>query len=279
MKCAIRPNQSKCTHQVCASRDRHIVAKKVKKCMKSKGQRHKKSKKVTQEKTKARTSQKVKKTKEAEKPKKAKGSQKPTTGEKTKKAKETEKPKTRKKTKVGELELYEVERIERMEYNKATGRCLFLVIWQRVQETDEPTWEPIENILGTPRLILDMESRMYKSWVEECNQENMLIVGWKKPLPFVHEVEPAFPLQYVMDGSEKLVKIAFISRDLPTKVSNEKVDLNVADETSNAVSDQSYCFVRFRDPSDYNWVHIGFIEYYFPTELAIFLYSEQGKFV
>lgn len=279
MKCAIRPNQSKCKHQVCASRGRHIVARKVKKCMKSKAKRSEKSKKVTEEKTKRRTSQKVKKTKEAQELKKAKGTQKLTTGKKKNKAKETETPKTRKKTKVGEPELYKVERIERMEYNKDIGRCLFLVIWHKVQETDEPTWEPIENILGTPRLILDMESRMYEAWVEECNQENKLIVGWKKPLPFVHEVEPAFPLQYVMDGSEKLVKIAFISRDLRTKVSDEKVDLNAAEDTSNVVSDQSYCFVRFRDPSDYNWVHIGFIEYYFPTELAIFLYSEQGKFV
>ena len=175
--------------------------------------------------------------------------------------------KTKKKS--DELPLYVVQRIDRVEYNPTSLRCKFLVVWKKVNSSDGPTWEPIENILSTPRFIRDMEERMYLEWQEECESQGKLVTGWKKPLNLHHCVEPGFCYQYVMTGSEKLVKIATITRNVrPLEV----------DQSSTVLEnerDDSYCLVRFRHDEEYHWVHIGFIEYYFPTDLALFLFAQE----
>lgn len=169
--------------------------------------------------------------------------------------------------------MYIVKRINSIQYDPNTHRCKFLVAWKKVENDYEPTWEPIECLLSVPRLIRDLEERMYKDWQDECEKKGVPVVGWKKPLDLFHHIDAGLPFQYVMSGHEKLVKIAMIGNDLQGALA-ETVP-SVDGEHRNQVAVDSYCYVRFRHEPDYHWVHIGFIEYYFPTDLALFLHAKE----
>ena len=167
-----------------------------------------------------------------------------------------------------EGEEFAVKNIEGMYYDESVLGCKFRVEWKAIDRKKQPpTDEPLENIKSCPMLIMDMEERMNQEWEQKCAASGTTAVGWKEPLPPTKGPKRLLDFEYIMSGKEKLAKIysQHIMRNPGWK--------------GPMKDGVPYLIVKFKRDTRLLLVQRGFIEYYFPSELAVFLVQTENDII
>ena len=157
--------------------------------------------------------------------------------------------------------LYEVEAITDVKYVASKNRCEYEVLWKPPAgkpNKREQTWEPLENIMSCPFLLLKNEHERHVDW-KQASPPGTVQDGQKKPLDPACLPPKFIPHELQMNGSEWVVKV----------YSEMKYPLD--DVEGYGVGDfVSYFLVRLSD-GRIDYVQRSYLEYYNPTVLALFL--------
>ena len=157
--------------------------------------------------------------------------------------------------------LHEVEAITDVKYVASKNRCEYEVLWKPPAgkpNKREQTWEPFENIMGCPFLLLKNEHERHVDW-KQASPPGTVQDGQKKPLDPACRPPKFIPHELQMNGSEWVVKV----------YSEMKYPLDDVEGYSTG-DFASYFLVRLSD-GRIDYVQKSYLEYYNPTILALFL--------
>jgi hypothetical protein len=149
---------------------------------------------------------------------------------------------------------YEPSKVTNVEYEpqKLTG-TRFLVSWVGFSRRDD-TWEPIENLLKCPLLVVHLEENLMKKWFVHCTRKGITSVGRKQPIhPKAYHPE-ILPMEYVPTGAEDV-------KDILTRCYTRK------DEPEN----WDFFVVKFHKIHGTQFVRKCVMDYYFPIDVMVFL--------
>lgn len=158
--------------------------------------------------------------------------------------------------------LHDVDEVLRVRYVPSANRCEYEILWKPPRNKPnarETTWEPLENIMGCPFLLLRNEHERHVKWKLEAPQGTVVADGQKEPLHPENRPPKFIEHELQMDGSEWVVKIY------------SEIKYPVDDLEGFGPGDSiSYFLVRMAD-GRIDYVQRSYLEYYNPTILALFL--------
>lgn len=164
--------------------------------------------------------------------------------------------------------LYMITHISDCKFFPELGHFKFLVHWEATEDhpNPDPQWEPIEHLMECPLLVLEYEKQCREQWKSDCKAGRGCIGGkaMRRQNP-VDKIPTILPGQHDLEGIERLHKIC--------------VGMHVGEETGKDEPGYLNMFlVQLRGGGRVkHWVHRAYLEYYFPTRLALHFHAAETK--
>lgn len=155
-----------------------------------------------------------------------------------------------------ENQLYIVQSVDKVLYNKAKKRIEYKVTWEEVDGENEETDEPLHNLQNCPLLFYNYELETFEEWKRTCGNKNPETRKPPLPGPLRNLRWNLAKYEYCPTGKEYVQKI-YTTWTSPT----------------NAME---FFYVKFESSRERRIVRRTFMDYYFPIDVLSF-WKKIGK--